>query len=113
MTNPLNIKSLLLGAALALAAVCLGEGIARAESLEGETYSDAMNDVLEGAGRGFNCEVIELQDGSFEAQCDEAAHVEESRACSGWAYGLGMGDTDAEGMYEACMVIALHTGAVH
>lgn len=126
MANTLNLKSLFLGALIALAGVCLGEGIAHADcdyesrltadeaaaELEGYTYSEAMADVLEGAGRGYNCEVIELQDGSFEAQCDEVAHAEESRACSSWAYGFGLGETDAEGMYEACMVVALHTGAV-
>lgn len=80
--------------------------------LEGTSYSTAMVDVLEGAGRGYNCEVIQLQDGSFEAQCDEVASPVESRACSGWAYGFGLGDDDTDGMYEACMVIALHTGAV-
>ncbi len=120
-----DIKSLILGAVVALAAVCLGEGIARADCDYAPTetedqagydrafsYAEAMADVLEGAGRGYNCEVIQLQDGSFEAQCDEVAHAVESRACSGWAFGFGLGENDGESMYEACMVIALHTGLV-
>lgn len=97
-----NIKSLILGAILALAGVCAGEGLAHA-------------DCLEGAARGYNCEVIELRDGSFEASCDEVEHDIEARACSAWAGSFeadGIGETGIEGMYEACMVVALHTGAV-
>jgi hypothetical protein len=113
MAKAINIKSLFLGSAIAFAGFLVGEGIARAECPDGLTYSEALADVLEGAGRGYRCEVIELRDGSFEAQCDEVALPGESRACSAWAYGFDeIGDTDAEGMYEACMVIALHTGAV-
>lgn len=109
-----NIKSLFLGALLALAGVCAGEGLAHADCLEGVSRETAFADVLEGATRGYNCEIIELRDGSFEAQCDEVDFAEESMACSMWAGGFEdeLGETDIEGMYEACMVVALHTGAV-
>ena len=107
-----NIKALVAGGLLGILATLGGVKLAHADCDAGDTYSEAMADVLEGAGRGYNCEVIELQDGSFEAQCDEVAHADESRACSSWAFGFGLGETDAEGMYEACMVVALHTGAV-
>lgn len=120
-----NIKAALVGGFLGILATLGGARLAHAECdyVPSETEdqagydrafsrAEAMVDVLEGAGRGYNCEVIELQDGSFEAQCDEVSSPSESRACSDWAYGFGLGETDAEGMYEACMVIALHTGAV-
>lgn len=110
-----NIKSLILGAILALAGVCAGEGLAHADCLEGVSRETAFADVLGGAARGYNCEVIELRDGSFEASCDEVEHDIEARACSAWAGSFeadGIGETGIEGMYEACMVVALHTGAV-
>lgn len=109
-----NIKSLFLGALLALAGVCAGEGLAHADCLDGVSRETAYADVLEGAARGYNCEVIELRDGSFEASCDEVEHDIEARACSAWAgsFEYELGETDIEGMYEACMVVALHTGAV-
>ena len=112
-----NIKAAILGGLVALLGVVAGEGIARADcdyapQTEGVPYSLAMADVLEGAGKGYNCEVIQLQDGSFEAQCDEVSSPLESAACSEWAHGFGVGEDDADEMYEACMVIALHTGAV-
>ncbi len=127
-----NIKAALVGGFLGILATLGGARLAHADCDQDVTrgyapsedqdqagydrafsYAEAMADVLEGAGRGYNCEAIQLADGSFEAQCDEVAAPLESQACSDWAYGFeGIGDTDAEGMYEACMVIAFHTGAV-
>ena len=57
-------------------------------------------------------EVIELADGSFRAQCDEQAWPDELAACSVFAEGLGLGKAEREDVQEACMVIAIHTGAV-
>ena len=110
-----NIKAVLVGGVLGILATLGGVKLAHADcSQDSVSYQEAMADVLEGAGRGYNCEVIELRDGSFEAQCDEVDFAEESMACSMWAGGFEdeLGETDIEGMYEACMVIALHTGAV-
>ena len=110
-----NIKALVVGGLLGILATLGGVKLAHADcSQDSRSYQEAMADVLEGAGRGYNCEVIELRDGSFEAQCDEVALPEESRACSAWSGSFEdeLGETDIEGMYEACMVIALHTGAV-
>ena len=113
-----NIKTLILGAVVALAGVCLGEAVAHAECDYGRQA--AIADAAEGEARGYTCEVIEMRDGTFEAQCDEEAFPAESAACNTFVEsfdGLDVG-TDAAStystMYEACMTIALHTpGAVH
>jgi hypothetical protein len=110
-----NIKALLVGGLVGILATLGGVKLAQAEChQDSASYQEAVRDVLEGAGRGYHCQVIPLQDGSYESQCDEVASPDWSRACSGWAYSFeGIGDTDAESMYEACMVIAYHTdGAV-
>lgn len=110
-----NIKALLVGGLLGILATLGGVKAAQADCLDGVSRETAFADVLEGAARGYNCEVIELRDGSFEVSCDEVDHDIEARACSAWAGSFeadGLGETDIEGMYEACMVVALHTGAV-
>jgi hypothetical protein len=113
-----NMKTLFLGAALALAGVCVGEGIAHADCDRG-SYSAAMADVYEGEARGMNCEAIQLENGTFEAQCDEVAYPEESDVCATFVEMLdGVEDFQNAAavyatMYEACMTIAIHTpGAV-
>lgn len=83
------------------------------------SYSAAWADVYEGQERGMNCEVIQLESGSFEAQCDEVAYPEESDVCTTFVESLDGAEDfqDAASvyatMYEACMTIAIHTpGAV-
>lgn len=114
MANAMNVKALLVGGLLGILATLGGVKAAHADCLDGVSREVAFADVLEGAARGYNCEVIELRDGSFEVSCDEVEHDVEARACSVWAGSFEdeLGETDIEGMYEACMVVALHTGAV-
>lgn len=75
---------------------------------------EAILDAARGELRGLNCETVRLEDGSWEAQCDDPAD-ESVAACGDWVdstYNLDQAGMTA--MYEACMTIALHTpGAVH
>lgn len=114
-----NVKAVVLGGLVALLGVVAGEGIARADCDRG-SYATAQADAFEGELRGMNCEVIELENGTFEAQCDEVAFPDESEACSAWVEGFDGQDLGPDAaatyasMYEACMTIAIHTpGAVH
>ena len=74
---------------------------------------EAILDAARGELRGLNCETIRLDDGSWEAQCDDPAD-RTVIACEDFTdrvYGERSPDWDMA--YEACMTIALHTpGAV-
>lgn len=112
-------KSLVVGAVAGLLAMLVGEGLARAESVDREdivrSQTEAYADLAEGEARGYRCELIQLADGRVEAQCDEQASRDESAACDAFVDATYSADVDSETryhMYEACMVVALHTGAV-
>lgn len=114
-----HIKSLVIGAVLGMVGVLAGTGLAHAECDAG-SYQAAKADAAEGNRRGDRCEVIELENGTFEAQCDTEAFPEETQACEDWVetaldctdLSPLACDTAMGQMYEACMVIAIHTGAV-
>src|SRR6478609_11663531 len=79
------------------------------------SQTEAYADLAEGEARGYRCELIALEDGRVEAQCDEAASRELSAACDGFVdatYDASVGSDDRYIAYEACMTIGLHTGAV-
>lgn len=114
-----NLKAAILGGVVALLGVCLGEGIARAECDSGSRQA-ALADMYEGEARGYTCEVIGLENGTFEAQCDEEAFAVEADACTSFVESFDGEDVGPDAaatyatMYEACMTIAIHTpGAVH
>lgn len=113
-----NLKAAILGGVVALLGVIAGEGIARAEC-DGGSRQAALADMYEGEARGWHCEVIELENGTFEAQCDEEAFADASDACTLFVETSELYETDAftgevmTEQYEACMTIAIHTpGAV-
>jgi len=102
-------KSFAVGAFSAVLAFLSGVGLAHAECDRGSRESAGW-DAAEGAVRGYRCEVIELENGYFEAQCDDPSDPEVV-ACEAFAAMYGVGDQDAA--YEDCMTVALHTpGAV-
>jgi len=69
---------------------------------------EAILDTARGELRGLNCETIRLEDGSWEAQCDDPADLS-VWACEEFSHSY----QDQYMAYEACMTIALHTpGAV-
>lgn len=106
-------KSLIVGALLAIASVLAGEGLAHAECDRG-TRQGAVSDALDGASRGYSCEVIELENGYFEAQCDDPRDASVA-ACDSFVdatYSAEVSSEDRYVAYEACMTIALHTGSV-
>ena len=99
--------------ALILAALSFA-GSAHAECDQG-SYGAAVADASEGLARGYHCEVVELENATYEAQCDEVANADESDACTVFVETNEEAWDGADGMsaaYEACMVIVLHTGAV-
>jgi hypothetical protein len=104
----------LLTCALSGALLLLGS-VAHAECDQG-TREAAMWDAAEGEARGYTCEVIRLENDTYEAQCDETAHADETAACDAFVdatYSADVGSEDRHMDYEACMTIALHTpGAV-
>lgn len=111
-------KSLLVGALSGVLSLLVGAGVAHAADREDIVRSEqaALVDVSEGTARGYDCETVRLEDGTFEAQCDEVAHRDESAACDAFVdatYDSTIDPEDRHFSYEACMVIALHTpGAV-
>lgn len=69
---------------------------------------EAVQDAREGNARGYHCETIQTEDGTWEAQCDDPAD-ESVRACEIFSQTY----QDQDMAYEACMTIAYHTpGAV-
>lgn len=77
---------------------------------DGGSLQVALWDAYEGSQRGLRCEVIRLENGSYEAQCDDMSDPEVA-ACEAFSYMYVVGDRDMA--YEACMTNALHTpGAV-
>ena len=114
-----NAKTLLIGGVLGILSTLSGLGLVRAECSQG-SFEAAQADAYEGNARGDSCEVIELQNGTFEAQCDGEAFPAWVAACSDWVEtALDCSDLSPEAcddamgqMYEACMVIAVNTGAV-
>ncbi len=114
----MNLKSLLIGGVFGIVSTLAGVSLAHAECSQG-SYAAALADAVEGNRRGDLCEVIELENGSFEAQCDGDAYGDESAACEEWVQGMTesgdwplMTDDQLGVQYEACMTVALHTGAV-
>ena len=101
-------KSLLVGALSGVLSMVLGCAVAHAECSQGSREVAAW-DAYEGTQRGLRCEVIELENGAYEAQCDDPAD-ESVRACEAFSADYG---PDVDMAYEACMTVALHTpGAV-
>jgi hypothetical protein len=79
------------------------------------SQTEAYSDLAEGEARGYRCELIALEDGRVEAQCDETTSQKLSAACDAFVdatYDASVGSDDRHMAYEACMVIGLHTGAV-
>lgn len=79
------------------------------------SQTEAYSDLARGEATGMRCELIQLEDGRVEAQCDEQASRELSAVCDGFVDATYGADVDSESRamaYEACMVIGLHTGAV-
>lgn len=108
-----TIQGMLVGAALALAAQLVGIGLAHAETDREDivrSQTEAYSDLARGEAAGMRCELIQLEDGRVEAQCDEEASGELSSVCDRFAQTYSHADQDMA--YEACMVIGLHTGAV-
>lgn len=109
-----NFKAYILGAALGIASTLIGVSAAHACPLI-DNYEEASRDAAEGNARGYRCEVIRLADETYEAQCDEVAFAEESAACDAFVDATYPPSVDSESRYmayEACMTIAVHTGAV-
>jgi hypothetical protein len=114
----MNLKSLLIGGVFGIAATLLGVSAAKADCSAG-SYEAARADAAEGNRRGDRCEVIELQNGTFEAQCDYEAFGDLSAVCEAWVEGASesglypiLTDEQWGEQYEACMTIGVHTGAV-
>lgn len=97
-----------LAAGLVVALVVRG---AQAQTVDREdivrSQTEAYSDLAEGEARGYRCELITLEDGRLEAQCDDPEDAAVS-ACERFSASYA----DQDMAYEACMTIALHTGAV-
>lgn len=81
---------------------------------DGGSLQAAQWAAYEGSQRGLRCEVIRLENESYEAQCDDPAD-ESVRACDAFVDTTYGPDVDSESryvVYEACMTIALHTPGV-
>lgn len=82
---------------------------------DGGSLQAAQWDAYEGSQRGLRCEVIRLENESYEAQCDDPRDSAVA-ACDAFVDATYGPDVDSETRYvtyEACMTIALHTpGAV-
>ena len=110
MTN--RIKSTVSALSVALCLLIASQSAFAAPDREDIVRSEqaAIQDALDGTARGYRCETVELEDGTFEAQCDDMSDPEVA-ACEAFSYMYSVGDRDMA--YEACMTIALHTpGAV-
>ncbi len=120
-----NAKALLVGGLMGIISTLAGVKLAQADCGYG-SLEWAQADAAEGSARGYRCEVIELQNGQFEAQCDETAFAVESAACDRFASAYVVGGAGVAGLplsadsdevydaaYELCMVVAVNTpGAV-
>jgi hypothetical protein len=110
-----NIKTLFIGAALALAGVCLGEGIAHAncdrDESEGQSYYQARLDADE-CDTNYS-EVVRVRDG-FEAYCvpndvaEDCIDVSSLLDCS--LMSAERCDEQMGQMFQACMALQFAGG---